>query len=140
MWQLEESLWSGNSPRRQLQRKLKLFTKKLCMAKTEKAQTSADQIKELLDIGLAALRSVRNGVTHSLVQAIEMIAECQGQVLVTGVGKSCIIAQKIASTFRSTGTPATFLHAGDALHGDLGIVQSQDVLLAIGKSGETAEL
>jgi arabinose-5-phosphate isomerase len=69
-----------------------------------------------------------------------MIAGCQGQVLVTGVGKSGIIAQKIASTLRSTGTPATFLHAGDALHGDLGLVGSHDVLLALGKSGETSEL
>jgi arabinose-5-phosphate isomerase len=118
---------------------LKPFPKKFCMAKTEK-QTIADQIKEVLDIEIAALRSVRNGVTVSFVQAIEVIAQCQGQVLVTGVGKSGIIAQKVASTFRSTGTPATFLHAGDALHGDLGIVQRQDVLLAIGKSGETTEL
>ncbi|MBI4471563.1 MAG: KpsF/GutQ family sugar-phosphate isomerase, partial [Acidobacteria bacterium] len=73
-------------------------------------------------------------------RAVEMLAECEGQVLVAGIGKSGIIAQKIAATLRSTGTPAAFLHASEALHGDLGIVRSQDVVLAVGKSGETGEL
>src|SRR5215510_6608873 len=109
------------------------------MANAQK-ENIADQIAEVLDIEIASIQSVRNSITDDFVRATEMIAACQGQVLVTGVGKSGIIAQKIASTFRSTGTPATFLHAGDALHGDLGMVRSQDLLLAIGKSGETSEL
>jgi arabinose-5-phosphate isomerase len=71
---------------------------------------------------------------------VEVIAECRGQVLVSGIGKSGIIGTKIAATFRSTGTPATFLHPGDALHGDVGTVREEDVLLAIGKSGESTEL
>jgi len=95
---------------------------------------------EVLDIEIEAIQSVRNTVTSDFVRAVELIAACRGQVLVTGVGKSGIIAQKIASTFRSTGTPSTFLHAGDALHGDIGIVRAQDVVLAIGKSGESSEL
>ena len=69
-----------------------------------------------------------------------MIAACQGQVFVSGIGKSGIIGTKIAATLRSTGTPATFLHPGDALHGAVGTVREDDVLLAIGKSGETSEL
>jgi arabinose-5-phosphate isomerase len=110
------------------------------MAKTKKALDIAREISEVLDIEIAALESVRDGISDNFVEAVKIIAECQGQVLVTGVGKSGIIAQKIASTFRSTGTPATFLHAGDALHGDLGIARAEDIVLAIGKSGETAEL
>jgi arabinose-5-phosphate isomerase len=110
------------------------------MAKTQKSQSITDQIAEVLDIEIAAIQSVRNNLSDHFVAAVEMIAGCDGQILVTGVGKSGIIAQKIASTFRSTGTPATFLHAGDALHGDLGIVRAQDVVLAIGKSGESSEL
>jgi arabinose-5-phosphate isomerase len=69
-----------------------------------------------------------------------MLAACTGQIIVTGVGKSGIIATKIAATLRSTGTPAIFLHAGEALHGDIGIVCPSDVVLAVGKSGETDEL
>jgi len=74
------------------------------------------------------------------VRAVELIAACRGQVLVSGIGKSGIIGTKIAATLRSTGTPATFLHPGDALHGDVGTVREDDVLLAIGKSGESTEL
>jgi arabinose-5-phosphate isomerase len=74
------------------------------------------------------------------VRAVELIAACRGQVLVSGIGKSGIIGTKIAATLRSTGTPATFLHAGEALHGDVGTVREEDVLLAIGKSGESTEL
>src|SRR5262245_52021370 len=113
------------------------------MAKTEKAQSDqniVDQIGDVLDIEIAAIQSVRDNLTDNFARAVHMIADCGGQVLVTGMGKSGMIAQKIASTFRSTGTPATFLHAGDALHGDLGIVRAQDVVLAIGKSGESSEL
>src|SRR5204863_6640678 len=74
------------------------------------------------------------------VRAVETLQACRGQVVVTGIGKSGIIAKKIASTFRSTGTPAVFLHAAEALHGDIGMVRSEDVVLAIGKSGESREL
>jgi arabinose-5-phosphate isomerase len=74
------------------------------------------------------------------VRAIEIIAACRGQVLVSGIGKSGIIGTKIAATLRSTGTAAVFLHPGEALHGDVGTVREDDVLLAIGKSGESTEL
>jgi len=82
------------------------------------------------------LRAVRQNISNAFVGAVDLIAACRGQVLVSGIGKSGIIGTKIAATLRSTGTPATFLHAGEALHGDVGTVRDDDVLLAIGKSGE----
>jgi arabinose-5-phosphate isomerase len=69
-----------------------------------------------------------------------MIQRCEGQVFVTGIGKSGLIGQKIAATFRSTGTPAVFFQAAEALHGDIGIVRPEDLVLAIGKTGESSEL
>ena len=72
--------------------------------------------------------------------AVETIAASSGRVIVTGIGKSAIVAQKIVATFNSTGTPAIFLHAADAIHGDLGMVRPEDVVLCLSKSGETAEI
>jgi arabinose-5-phosphate isomerase len=94
----------------------------------------------VLDIEIEALRSVRQNISPAFGRAVEIIAKCEGQVLVSGIGKSGIIGMKIAATLRSTGTPATFLHPGEALHGDMGTVREDDVVLAIGKSGETTEL
>jgi len=99
-----------------------------------------DEIARVLDIEIEALRSVRLNISSAFVRAVELIAACRGQVLVSGIGKSGIIGAKIAATLRSTGTPAAFLHPGDALHGDVGTVREDDVLLAIGKSGESTEL
>jgi arabinose-5-phosphate isomerase len=99
-----------------------------------------EEITRVLDIEIEALRSVRQNISSTFVRAVEVIAECRGQVLVSGIGKSGLIGAKIASTLRSTGTAATFLHPGDALHGDVGTVREEDVLLAIGKSGESTEL
>jgi len=99
-----------------------------------------DEIARVLDIEIEALRAVRQNISSPFVRAIEVIAACTGQVLVSGIGKSGIIGSKIAATLRSTGTPASFLHPGDALHGDVGIVREDDILLAIGKSGESTEL
>jgi arabinose-5-phosphate isomerase len=99
-----------------------------------------DEIARVLDIEIEALRSVRLNISSAYARAVELIAACRGQVLVSGIGKSGIIGTKIAATLRSTGTAATFLHPGDALHGDVGTVREEDVLLAIGKSGESTEL
>ena len=71
---------------------------------------------------------------------MELLAACRGRVLVSGVGKSGIVGRKIAATLTSTGTPATFLHPVEGLHGDLGIVGTDDVAILISKSGGTAEL
>ncbi len=72
--------------------------------------------------------------------AVEMLAECRGRVITTGMGKSGIISRKIAATLSSTGTPAYFLHPAEAIHGDLGVVQADDVVVALSHSGETAEI
>jgi arabinose-5-phosphate isomerase len=98
------------------------------------------EIANVLDIEIEALQAVRDQLGQEFEEAVRIFAECTGQIIVTGVGKSGIIANKIAATLRSIGTPATFLHAGEALHGDVGIVSSKDVVLAVGKSGETGEL
>ncbi len=84
--------------------------------------------------GLAAF------VDTDFEKAVASIAACQGRVVVSGIGKSAVIAQKIVATFNSTGTPAIFLHAADAIHGDLGMVQEQDVVIIISKSGESPEI
>ena len=98
------------------------------------------EIANVIDIEIEALQSVRQHLGPEFEQAVKSFADCKGQIIVTGVGKSGIIATKIAATLRSTGTPAIFLHAGEALHGDIGIVGPDDVVLAVGKSGETSEL
>jgi arabinose-5-phosphate isomerase len=102
-----------------------------------------DILKEMtrvIDVEIEALQSVRDNLGSQFEAAVRMIAGAKGQVVVTGIGKSGIIANKIAATFRSTGTQSIFLHASEALHGDIGAVGRQDVMIAIGKSGETSEL
>jgi len=73
-------------------------------------------------------------------KTVELIFSCKGRVVVSGIGKSAIVAQKIVATFNSTGTPSIFLHAADAIHGDLGMVQEQDIVLIVSKSGESPEV
>jgi len=102
-----------------------------------------DILKEMarvIDVEIEALKSVRSNLGSQFEDAVRMIGGAKGQVVVTGIGKSGIIANKIAATFRSTGTQAIFLHASEALHGDIGSVGRHDVMIAIGKSGETNEL
>lgn len=98
------------------------------------------EMARVIDVEIEALNSIRNHLDSRFEAAVRLIAACKGQVIVTGIGKSGIIANKIAATFRSTGTQAIFLHASEALHGDIGIVSSRDVVIALGKSGETSEL
>jgi arabinose-5-phosphate isomerase len=87
-----------------------------------------------------ALSDMARRMGFEFVHAVELLAACRGRVVVSGVGKSGIIARKIAATLTSTGTPATFLHPVDGLHGDLGIVSQEDVGIVLSKSGATAEL
>lgn len=99
-----------------------------------------DGIARVFDIEIDALTRVRKSLGPAYEQAVRLIFEAGGKVVVTGVGKSGLIAQKIAATMASTGTPAIFLHPADGMHGGLGVVQKGDVVLAIGKSGESDEL
>jgi arabinose-5-phosphate isomerase len=97
-------------------------------------------VRTTLALEADALAAAARAVDESYYAALSLIAESPGRVILTGVGKSGLIARKIAATLSSTGTPATFLHPSDAMHGDLGVMGSGDVLIAIGKSGESDEL
>jgi arabinose-5-phosphate isomerase len=97
-------------------------------------------LKNVFEIEIEALQSVMRTISPEFGRAVRTIAQSRGRVIVTGIGKSGIIANKIAATLTSTGTQAIYIHAGEALHGDVGIVSSSDVLIAIGKSGESGEL
>jgi arabinose-5-phosphate isomerase len=87
-----------------------------------------------------ALSELKNLVNDSFDKAVECIQISGGRVVVTGIGKSAIIAQKIAATLNSTGSPALFMHAADAIHGDLGMIQKKDVVLILSKSGDSNEI
>jgi len=87
-----------------------------------------------------ALEEAANNLGHDFVEAVEMIARCEGQVVACGIGKSGHVAAKIAMMLASTGTPASFLHAGEAVHGDLGGVRKKDVVIAVSHSGENPEM
>jgi arabinose-5-phosphate isomerase len=93
--------------------------------------------RKVLQTEAAAIQALVDRLDGSFEQAIKLLMTCRGRVIVTGIGKSGIICQKIAATFSSTGTPAFFLHPAEAVHGDLGVIQSDDVVLAISHSGET---
>ena len=99
-----------------------------------------DEVLRVFDVEIDALSRVRRAVDERYADAVRMLFECRGKVVVSGVGKSGLIAQKIAATLASTGTPAIFLHPGDGMHGGVGVIQPSDVFLAIGKSGESEEL
>jgi arabinose-5-phosphate isomerase len=96
--------------------------------------------RQVVRLESEALAEVERRLDDRFVRAVELIASSKGRVIVAGVGKSGIIGRKIAATFTSTGTPATFLHPVDSVHGDLGIVGQHDVAILISKSGETNEL
>jgi arabinose-5-phosphate isomerase len=106
------------------------------------AQRALELAREALDVEGEAIRklSARLGRDDSVARAVALMMACKGRVVVSGMGKSGHIGRKIAATLASTGTPALFLHPGEAAHGDLGMVTSQDVLLAISYSGESSEL
>jgi arabinose-5-phosphate isomerase len=101
---------------------------------------SLDTARRVLAIESEAVASLASRLDASFERAIEMLLSCKGRVVVTGMGKSGLICQKIAATFSSTGTPAYFLHPGEALHGDIGLVVAGDVVLLVSNSGETDEL
>jgi len=93
--------------------------------------------RKVLQTEADAIRSVMTSLDGTFERAVQVLLECKGRVIVTGIGKSGIICQKIAATFSSTGTPALFLHAAEAIRGDLGVIQSDDVVVAVSYSGET---
>jgi arabinose-5-phosphate isomerase len=103
-----------------------------------------EEIKQIalhtIQAELDAIKNMQLAVNDDFVSVVELISESKGRVIITGIGKSAIIANKIVSTLNSTGTPAIFMHAADAIHGDLGIIQENDLVICLSKSGETPEI
>ncbi|WP_231424523.1 MULTISPECIES: SIS domain-containing protein [Pedobacter] len=93
-----------------------------------------------LQLEASAILNVAKNINDDFEKVVSTILNCDGRVIVTGIGKSAIIAQKIVATFNSTGTPAIFMHAADAIHGDLGMIQRNDVIICLSKSGNTPEI
>jgi arabinose-5-phosphate isomerase len=87
-----------------------------------------------------AITDLVNRLDANFTNAVEALSICQGRIVISGIGKSAVIAQKIVATLNSTGSPAIFLHAADAIHGDLGVVQQSDIVIIISKSGESPEI
>jgi arabinose-5-phosphate isomerase len=96
--------------------------------------------REVIRIEAEAVQGLLERLDEGFVRAVELLLACPGRVVVTGIGKSGLVGRKIAATLTSTGTPAVFLHPVEGLHGDLGMVTPQDILLAISNSGETSEI
>ncbi|NOY51141.1 MAG: KpsF/GutQ family sugar-phosphate isomerase [Chlorobi bacterium] len=89
---------------------------------------------------IVSIQSMLKSVNDDFISVVKDIFNSEGRVIITGIGKSAIIANKIVATLNSTGTPSIFMHAADAIHGDLGIIQQNDIVIAISKSGETPEV
>ena len=96
--------------------------------------------RKVLQTESAAVLALVDRVDDKFARAVDLIRHCKGRVIVTGMGKSGIVCRKIAATLASTGTPAFFLHPAEAVHGDLGVIQADDVVIAMSYSGETEEL
>lgn len=96
--------------------------------------------RRVLDVEASAVRRVGERLGEGFSRAVDLLLECRGKVVVSGLGKSGIVCRKIAATLASTGTPALFLHAAEGLHGDMGMLARDDVLLAVSNSGRTPEL
>lgn len=105
-----------------------------------KKDKSIADAKRVIQIERKAISEVEKRLNGKFSEAVELIYKCKGRVIVTGIGKSGIIAQKIVATFNSTGTPAIFLHSADSIHGDLGMIREGDVVVCISKSGDSYEL
>lgn len=106
----------------------------------ETVTTFTAHAQQVIDIELRELQRLSSRLDHHFDASCELMLQCRGRVIVTGMGKSGHIAKKIAATLASTGTPAFFVHPAEACHGDLGMLTKQDVVLAISYSGETEEL
>ncbi|MDR2979569.1 MAG: KpsF/GutQ family sugar-phosphate isomerase [Bacteroidales bacterium] len=103
--------------------------------------------QEIIDIAKTVLQEeadavirLKSLVDEQFAEAVKVVLQSKGRVIITGIGKSAIIAQKIVATLNSTGTPAVFMHAADAIHGDLGIIQTDDIVVCLSKSGNTPEI
>ncbi|MEV6272455.1 SIS domain-containing protein [Kribbella sp. NPDC051936] len=96
--------------------------------------------RDAIETEAAAVSALADRLDGVFLEVLTAVARCEGHLVVTGLGKSGLVGRKIAATLASTGTPATFIHSGDALHGDSGAVTTRDLVLALSASGETAEV
>lgn len=103
-------------------------------------QSITDSAKKTLKIEADAISHLADLIDNQFVSVVQLVLQSEGRVVITGIGKSANIANKIVATLNSTGTPAVFMHAADAIHGDLGNVQKDDVVICISKSGESPEI
>ncbi|HFB99354.1 MAG TPA: KpsF/GutQ family sugar-phosphate isomerase, partial [Phaeodactylibacter sp.] len=108
------------------------------MVNSEKIITSI--ALQTIHIEAAAIQALQASINQHFCQCVDVIFKSKGRLIVSGIGKSALVAQKIVATLNSTGTPALFMHAADAIHGDLGMIQQEDIVLCISKSGETPEI
>ena len=108
--------------------------------KSSDPQKLLEQARQVVRIEAEAVAGLTDRLDSSFEKAVEMIYVCTGRVIVSGVGKSGIVARKLAATLTSTGTPALFIHPVDCLHGDMGLVGREDIFIAVSKSGETDEI
>lgn len=99
-----------------------------------------EKAKQVLQIEADAVLALKQRLDGNFAEAVRMILECRGRVVITGMGKSGLICQKVAATMASTGTPALFLHPAEGIHGDLGMLMKGDVVIAVSNSGETEEV
>ncbi|HEY1935647.1 MAG TPA: KpsF/GutQ family sugar-phosphate isomerase [Acetobacteraceae bacterium] len=112
----------------------------MSVAAVTPARADLDVARSVLTTEAAGLRALAAGLDQTFGRAVDLLASATGRVVVTGMGKSGLVGRKIAATLASTGTPALFVHPGEASHGDLGMVVAGDAVLALSNSGETAEL
>ena len=110
------------------------------MTNSKEIKIDLDLAKRVLDIESKAVEALSHRLDQNFIKAVELLANCSGRVIVTGMGKSGIISRKIAATFSSTGTAAYFVHPAEAVHGDLGAIKPTDLIVALSYSGETPEL
>jgi arabinose-5-phosphate isomerase len=110
------------------------------MSKTSTSDVTLSLARTVLETEAEAIHALVDRLDENFLAAIELLTSCQGRVIVTGMGKSGIISRKIAATLSSTGTPSYFLHPAEAVHGDLGVIQGEDLLIALSHSGETPEI
>lgn len=120
---------------------LNALAKMLASSQTSLVENSFQKVVEILSVEADAIeRATERLEKQSVENALEILAQCESKIIVTGVGKSGVIAQKISQTLTSTGTVAVFLHPSDALHGSLGVITKGDVVIALSNSGETDEI
>ncbi len=99
-----------------------------------------DIAKRTIEQEASSIKELVNFINEDFEKAVALIHQCKGRLVISGIGKSAIVAQKIVSSLNSTGTPSLFLHAADAIHGDIGMVQQDDVVMIISKSGDSPEI